>query len=422
MGSYVVLLRANRDFRNLWLATVISFAGDWFNFLASAALIGTLTQSGLAVSLLFLCRYLPLFFLAPWAGVLADRFDRKQILIFADLARAVVVGCLVLVQWTGLIWLLYGLTVLQFALSSLFQPAHAAAIPNLVAEKDLVAANAIDGFTWSVMLAVGALLGGIVTTLVGITACFLLDALTFVVSAWFISRISGPTRRAAPVANQREGVLAFVDGLRYLRQRPFLLGIALVKTGAALLWGVLNVVELPLARDYFPLGRDGSLSLAIFYAMTGIGSGIGPLVVRRWLGDGQRASLWAILLGYALSTVGVFWLSMAHNLPEAALAGLVRTLGGGALWVFSAALLQMLADDAFRGRVAAFEFAAFTLTQSLATLWAGYAQDAWHLNIPQILQIATLVSLGMTGVWLFFQRWAVRLLTKAESGGQGRKL
>jgi MFS family permease len=204
MASYVLLLRANRQFRHLWLATLISYAGDWFNLLASAALIGRLTQSGTAVSVLFLARYLPLFFLSPWAGVLADRFDRKRILIFADLARAVVVAAFVLVQWTGLIWLLYLLTVIQFSLSSLFQPAHAAVIPNLVSERDLVAANALDGFTWSVMLAVGALLGGIATTLLGITACFLLDAASFVLSALFISRISGPTRQAAPSTSMLE--------------------------------------------------------------------------------------------------------------------------------------------------------------------------------------------------------------------------
>lgn len=408
MSSYVILLRTNRQFRNLWLATLISYTGDWFNLLASAALIGHLTQSGAAISLLFLSRYLPLFFLSPWAGVLADRFDRKRIMIFADLARAGVVASFVFVQWTGAVWLLYLLTVIQFALSSLFQPAHAAVIPNLVSADELVAANAIDGFTWSVMLAVGALLGGIATTLLGTTACFLLDATSFVLSAFFISRISASTRQAAINTGDRQGFFAFVDGLGYLRGRPLLLGIALVKAGGAIVWGMINVLELPLARTYFPLGRDGALSLAIFYTMTGIGSGLGPIFLRRWLGDDQSASLRAILVGFVLSMVGVFWLSVAHTLPEAALAALVRTLGGGAIWVFSAALLQTLTRDDFRGRVASFEFAAFTLVQSVSTLWAGYAQDVWHWTVWQLLRLSGVSALVMVLLWLLFQRWIVR--------------
>jgi hypothetical protein len=201
-----------------------------------------------------------------------------------------------------------------------------------------------------------------------------------------------------------------VDGLRYLRRRPLLLGIALAKAGGAIVWGLISVLELPLARTYFPLGRDGALSLAIFYTMTGIGSGLGPIFLRRWIGDDQRAALRAILIGFVLSTLGIFWLSMAHNLPEAALAALVRTLGGGALWVFSTALLQTLTRDDFRGRVSSFEFAAFTLVQSFSTLWAGYAQDALHLTIWQLLRTGAATSLVMTLIWLLFQRWAIRRL------------
>ena len=88
MQNYLLLLRKNPNFRRLWLATVISYLGDWFNLLASAALIGHLTSSGAAVSYLFLSRFLPLFFFSPLTGVLADRFDRKRLMIVADLLRA----------------------------------------------------------------------------------------------------------------------------------------------------------------------------------------------------------------------------------------------------------------------------------------------------------------------------------------------
>lgn len=402
MGVYLTLLKANRNFRHLWLATVISYLGDWFNLLASAALIANLTNSGTAVSYLFLARFLPLFFLSPFTGVLADRYDRKRILIVTDLLRALTVLGFLLVQITRQVWLLYLLTVIQFSLSALFMPTHAAVLPNLVDEKDLVTANALDGFTWSTMLAVGALLGGIAAAVFGIAASFVIDASSFVLSAWFISRITGPTRRGAAASTQA-GLLDFVDGLRYLRGRRFILIVSLAKAGAALVWGALNVLEIPLATKIFPLGANGMITLSIFYTMTGIGSAIGPLLVRRWLGDSQKAAMWAITLGFALLTVGIFWLGMAASLPEAATATLIRTLGGGILWVFSSALLQILVEDRFRGRVFAFEFAAMTLTQSFSTLWAGIAQDQWEMNVQQVIRGASLLGLVVSLGWLVFQ-------------------
>lgn len=402
MGSYVSLLRRNPDFRNLWLATMVSYAGDWFNLLASAALVARLTDSGMAVSLLFLARFLPLFFLAPVAGVLADRFDRKRILIVADLLRAVTVAAFVLVQITQQIWLLYVLTLIQFSLSALFAPTHSAVLPNLVQPSDLVTANALDGFTWSTMLALGALFGGIVASVFGITAAFLVDAATFVWSAWFISRIAGTTREEESVT-AGGGLLQFMDGLRYLRGRPMIFVISLAKAGGAIVWGSLDVLQLPLAEKFFPWGKQGAITLAIFYVMTGIGSGLGPLLMRRWLGDSQRAALWAISLGFALVAAGVLWLSGAGALPAAAAAILVRTLGGGTVWVFSAALLQTIVADKFRGRVFAFEFTAFTLAQSLATLWAGLAQDQLGLRVHETIFYSGLGALIVTALWAVFQ-------------------
>jgi MFS family permease len=424
MGSYLSLLRCNHDFRRLWLATLASYAGDWFNLLASAALIANLTDSGTAVSFMFLARFLPLFLFTPFAGVLADRFDRKRILVLSDVLRATTVAAFVLVQLTQQIWLLYLLTIIQFSLSALFTPTHSAVLPNLVAKEDLVTANALDGFTWSTMLAIGALLGGIVASFFGITTAFAVDALTFLWSAWFISRIVGPTRKEA-IAGDGGGLLQFVDGLRYLRGKPFILILALVKGSAALAWGALSVLELAMAERYFPIGEKGAITLSILYAVTGVGSGLGPLLMRRLVGDSQRSALWALTVGFAMLTIGVFWMGMARSLSELAGATLVRTLGGGTIWVFSAALLQTLTEDKFRGRVFSFEFAVFTLTQSIATLWAGVAQDNIGLDARQALLYTSGISLVVAILWTAFQllfqrRLAQRALAldpTMESGG-----
>ena len=99
--SYTDLLRNNRNFRFLWLGQIVSLLGDWFNLVAAAALVGLLTQSGFAVGSLFVVRMLAPFLVSPIAGVAADRYNRKYILIAADLVRAAVVLAFLLVRDAG---------------------------------------------------------------------------------------------------------------------------------------------------------------------------------------------------------------------------------------------------------------------------------------------------------------------------------
>ncbi|HXF64889.1 MAG TPA: MFS transporter [Caldilineaceae bacterium] len=399
--EYVALLRKNPDYRNLWLARVVSNLGDWFNLLASAALITSLTGAGTAISYLFLARFLPVFLMSPFAGVLADRYERRAIMVATDLLRGLTVLGFLLVREPGDIWLLYVLTVVQFVLSSLYTPAHSALLSNIVPPADLVTANALDGFTWSTMLALGALLGGMAAALFGVTTAFIIDAATFVLSAWFVTRIGAV---AVPGGGGRTaGMMDFVDGLAYLRRRPFILGLSLVKAGGALVWGVVNVMEIPLATQVFPFNGNGTITLGIVYACVGLGTGLGPLLVRRWLGDGRNGLLWAITASFFVMSCGVLGLGFAPSLGWMTAATLVRSLGSGSLWVFSSAILQHIVANEFRGRVFAFEFAALTLTQSLATLWAGLALDQWQLAVQDVLIAASVASFVVSLLWAWFQ-------------------
>ena len=405
MSVYVELLRSNQNYRNLWLARVVSNFGDWFNLLASAALITSLTGAGTAVSYLFLARFLPLFVMSPFAGVLADRYERRLILVLADVLRAGAVLCFLFIRTPEQIWLLYALTVVQFLLSALYVPAHSALLSNVVDPDDLVTANALDGFTWSTMLALGALFGGLAAATLGIAAAFVIDAATFLVAAWFVLRISGVS---GPVGDGTAPVRAFdfVMGLQYLRGRPFILGLSLVKAGGALVWGAINVLEIPLAQQVFAVGAGGTITLGVIYAATGIGTGFGPLLIRQRFGDGRVAALRAITLGFGLMTVGVTLLGIAPGLIWVIGATLLRGVGSGALWVFSSAVLQRIVEDRFRGRVFAFEFAALMLTQSISTVLAGIAYDRLGLDVQEVLLLMGGLGLVTTAVWLVFFRRA----------------
>ncbi|MBZ0288128.1 MAG: MFS transporter, partial [Anaerolineae bacterium] len=163
MPGYINLLRNNKDFSRLWLAQVVSLLVDWFNTVALSALVSQYTDgSGLAISGLLIARFLPPLIVSPFAGVLVDRFDRKRLLIASDVLRACIVLLLLFAGGRDQLWLIYLMTVFQFILSAVFEPGRSAILPSLVTGNDLLRANTLSNVTWSAMLAVGAIVGGVV--------------------------------------------------------------------------------------------------------------------------------------------------------------------------------------------------------------------------------------------------------------------
>ncbi len=415
MQEYIDLLRRNRNYRYLWLGSVVSQLGDWFNLIASAEIITNMTNSGVAISYLFLARFLPLFLFSPLAGVLADRYSRRKIMIVSDLLRALTVLGFLFVQASGQIWLFYVLTVMQFILSALFTPARSAVLSNVVEKDELVAANALDSLTWSTMLALGAFLGGVVAAVLGAEAAFVLDSLTFVLSAWFISRIVMAATERKKLAQTSSGWFDFVDGFRYLWHEPFILGVALVKAAGSLVWGGINVLEITFAQEMFsfdklavgrlfPLEDGGTVTLGLVYVVSGLGTGLGPILMRRLLGDRFRRVMKGIGIGFVLLPVGIMMIAFSTLFAGFLTGTLIRTVGSGTVWVFSAAILQRIVPDKYRGRVFAFEFAALTLTQSISTFLAGVWQDVW--GVRQATAVFGLLGLIAALLWFVFYAYS----------------
>jgi len=417
MHDYISLLRHNKSYRFLWLGNVVSQLGDWFNLIAAAELITELSNTGVAISYLFLARFLPLFLFSPLAGVLADRYNRRTLMVISDVLRAVVVLGFLIVGVTGQVWLFYLLTIAQFALSALFTPARSAVVAMVVDRKELVTANALDSFTWSTMLALGALLGGVVAAVFGAETAFVLDGLTFLLSAWFISRVV--VRKQAVEGPIQGGWLDFVDGFRYLWARPYLLILNLIKATGSLVWGAVNVLEIGFADHIFPLTMfplaaalniedGGTASLGLIYVVSGLGTGLGPLLMRRVLGSKPPRLIFGAALGMVLVAVGIWGLGSAPTFGLFLLATFVRTVGSGTIWVFSAVLLQIVVPDRYRGRVFAFEFAMLTLTQSVSTLLAGMLQDSSEWGIQPTALAFSWVGVLKSLCWITFYIWSRR--------------
>src|SRR5919204_3517408 len=161
------LLRRNADFRRLYLASVISLGGDWFLLVALFGLVLRYTHSGVAVAFVLAAQDLTFFAVSPVAGVLADRLDRRKLMVGADLARTLLVLGFLFARSPSTVWIVFPLMAVVACFSAAFEPASMAALPNLVEREDLATANALSGSVWGTMLAVGAALGGLVTALLG---------------------------------------------------------------------------------------------------------------------------------------------------------------------------------------------------------------------------------------------------------------
>ena len=408
-SGYLKLVRHNRNFRFLWFGQIVSLLGDWFNLIASASLTAQLSGSGLAIGGLFVIRMLAPFLISPFAGVLADRYNRKRLMIVTDILRAGVVLGFLLVRSSDQIWLLYSLTALQLAISGIFFPTRNAILPDLVEEAELGPANALTSATWSVMLALGAALGGFVTGQWGIYRSFVVDAGTFILSAallWQLRYIPGP-RESTSKGWVDEAVHQYVQGMRYLRQHLDTLALTLHK-GAINLFagGAFQVIQGVLSEQIFVIGEGGSSSLGILYAVMGVGTGLGPIVGRRFTGDREGPLRLAIALAYPLAAVGLLVTATLSSFPVVLLGAFIRSVATGFVWVYSNQLLFTSVPKQVRGRVFATDFAFFTLASASSSALAGTALDQMGLSLTELMVWLAGLTLipGVLWTWWLIRR------------------
>jgi MFS family permease len=415
--GYAELLRQNRDFRLVWLGQVVSQLGDWFNTIALFTLVLDLTGSGRAVGLVLVARFLPSVILGPLSGVVADRFSRRRVMIVSDVLRALVVLGFLFIRRPEHVWLVYVLTVLQLAFSAFFEPARTAAIPSIVSGRELVSANAISSVTWSAMLTLGAAIGGPITGWFGTDAAFVIDSLTYVVSALLIWSVRLPKRPERPkqklTASKALGVTDTLEGLRYVWRRPRVLALLLVKPAWGVGGGILTLLPV-FGEKIFPVGGSAAVGMSVLYAARGIGTAVGPLGVRRFGGETRQQMQKAI--GYSFIFAGVFYVlfGASTSFPLALLMLAVAHAGGSTLWVFSTVLLQSTVEDEFRGRVFAAELMLMTLTMAASNYVTGEALDRFHLS-PRTVSIAIGAFFILPGLlWL-----ATRRLWDRDPTGEG---
>ncbi len=403
MSSLLALVRDNRNYRWLLSALAVSLFGDWFGLIAVFTLLDTHgISSATVLGWVIVIRQLPIVLASPLAGVVADRLNRRNILILSDAARFVLT-LLLLSPWAASVGFVYLILILMAIASAFFEPARQALTPDLVDREHLGTAAALGSIMWSVMIVVGSAIGGLVTEQYGWRAALLVDAATFVISAALTLRIVLP--RSSPQTSQQPALesRSLSEFLALLRTDHRLRTLVTFKGWYGIGGAIFMLLPL-FGQQVYRLGQSGALGISLLYVSRGLGALTGPLVARAWArGDPHRIRR-CLTYAYPLLIVSYTLLGLTTGYSMVVLLVFFTHAGASVLYVFSSLLLQLSTDATMRGRAFGVDFALFTLTNSLSTVIFGYLIDA-HLLTPHSAALTVgLMWILPFGLWLFRQR------------------
>lgn len=355
---------AERDFALLTAGASISLLGDGFFYVALAWQVYEISNVPTALSLVGLAWTLPLLFFVLIGGVFSDRYDRRWLLIGADLIRAAAIGLLGLLSVTGVLELWHVVALIAFVGlgDAFFNPASTAIVPDLLPEAMLPQANALQGLVRPLTVRlVGPALGGLTVAAVGPGTAFLIDGGSFLVSAASVAAIAPRPRREVVSHGVRQTLVEMREGLAFVRATPWVWATLISAMLSLLVFIGPEEVLLPfLVKNRLELGPD---ALGAIFAVGGVGAVLMAIVVgqvglprRRvtvmyasWsagvlliAGFGLMTELWHALLlsaaGAALFEVGsIIWVTMLQQLVPRELLGRVSSLD----WLVSIGLVPV---------------------------------------------------------------------------------
>lgn len=398
MRAYLDLLRREQDFRRAYLAQLIALGGDWFAVIPLLILLPELTGTGLYGALVLATDTLVFALVAPYAGTVVDRLDRRRVLVVSNAVAGVAALLLVLVRSESTAWIALLAIGIVASAKAFSQPASTAALPNLVEPEDLALASVLNGASWGTMLAVGAALGGIVAGTLGTTVCFVLDAALLLGASALTASTTRPfSDPSVPPRERRPARVDLAEALTYARRERRVLALITCKSGPAFGNGALSLFPLYGAVAF----GLGPLGIGLMYSARGVGALVGPLLLRRRATD--PASLYGVLAG-SMAVFGVSYLLLGVTEWFWAVLVLlaVAHAGGGANWILSTYGLQTVVPDELRGRV-------FSADYTLATLIIAGSQVGFGLLselVParELLALAGGLVLVYAGLWLLATR------------------
>ena len=415
--TYTQLLRGNRAFRRLWSGQVVSELGNWFNFIAGLGLVRAVSSSAPeATAVMLVTRLAPFALFAPLVGAFVDRWSRRTVMIVSDTARAVIALGYLLVRGPEDLWIAYACGVAASLLTAFFEAAKNAAMPNITGGEGLLAGNALMFSGRFLLMSLGAALGGWASARFGYKAAFIINAVSFLISAysiWLIpeEQMREERRTEAEVSDEavkreaKKGLRFWSDlkeGWSYIARYPLVAAII----GLNVLWatggGACNLIYDRLGGVVFAgqSGLEGDAGVAALYATVGAGVFCGMLLARRVGAHVELHGATAKFIGWMMFAHGVVF-ALGGLMPSLWMAGLMFFLSRfiiGLEFAVQETLMMRLLPDNLRGRVITTDRAAEIFVLSISTVFA-----AWSLHAisPRTLTVISGLMSASPGLfWL----------------------
>ena len=423
--TYTQLLRRNRSFRRLWGGQVISELGNWFNFIAALGLVRLVSHAAPEVTtIVLITRLVPFTLFAPLAGAFVDRWSRRTVMIATDLLRVVVALGFLLVHRPEDLWIAYLCTALLSVFGTFFEAAKNAAVPNITGERDLLAGNALMFSSRFLLMSIGAALGGWTAAHVGYQAAFIINALSFVASAYSVWLVpEEETRSKSNGASADEPRSLYRGYWSDMREGwTYIVTHAPVATilGINILWatggGAGNLIADRLGALVFAEnGISPDSAVAAFYFAGGFGLFIGMVIARRVGAFFELRKRTVAFIGWSLFVQGVFY-ALGGVMPTLVWSCVMLAISRvllGAEFAVQETLLMRLVPDHLRGRVSTSDRAGEMLVWAFSTAVAGWSL---HTITPRMLTVICGLLSGTAGLlWLvLFVTRKVRLPKKVS--------
>ncbi len=386
----------SRSYFPLWLGQLISNFGDTLHYIALVVLVFQLTGQGLAVAGLVAAEIIPILLLGPVAGVIIDRFNRKGVLIGADLLRAALVLSLV---WPQGVWHPYLVAAGLAAGNAFFNPTVHAVIPALTTEDQRLAANSVGWSTGRlVQILASAVAGGLIAT-IGTQPAFAVNAASFLVSARLIASLHLPAHAGQVGAESRRGLGSYfgdaVAGLCYAVRNRFVSRLLLIQGLASLATGATGAMLVVLAERHLGLPSAG---FAWLIGAIGVGALLGPLIPNTLARD-YRDARW-LFVPYVIRGVGDVMLGIFTPLPTALVLLFIYGLNTSSGMVVFSSTVQGAVPDTVRGRVFTLLDVTWSAMRLISLVLGGLVVDALGIQ-PLFWGSGTMLAMvGLLGLLL----------------------
>ena len=376
-------LRRYPDFRRLWLSGLISYFGSMFTYVALPFQVKQLTGSYLAVGLIGLVEIIPLVIFGLYGGVLADHMDRKK-MIWATEFAALFLSSILLINALlpePKLLLIYIVAALFSAVDGLQRPSADAILPRLVGHKDLPAASALMSLRWQAGMIAGPALAGVLISIAGVKAGFILDILTYFIALFILIRV----KNVPPMKeSEKPSFSSLIDGVRYASSRKDLMGTYLVDLAAMFF-------AMPTALFPFWAEQAGApWALGLFYAAGTIGSIVVTLTsgwVKSYTKHGRAIFLAALGWGLAITLAGV-----SNNLILILLFLILAGASDMVSALFRSTLWNQSIPDEYRGRLAGVELISYSVGPLGGQTRAGFTAE--HSSLRTSVVSGGLLCIG----------------------------